>query len=327
MSGGSKKTTSNSNTSTSQTLNPWSQQKWQGQYDNIQNTMKETPFDAYTKPLVAGLSDREQAARSAFEGNMGSFQPGLNEAQDAIRNAGTYADFGGVSDQYMNPYQKDVVDVAVGDIGRYNDERNAASKETALANKAYGGSGYQVAEALNNEASMREVARTSADLNYKGYNDAREYYGQDQENGISRAMQIAGLGVDGYNMRNAEASTLNNYGEVDRGIQQDTMGADYNEFLRQQQDWWQRLQTQQALLGQIPMLTNSTGRSSGSSTEKTNPGVMGVLGAAAGIGSMFVPGGGFAGLLSGGMKTAGTPATYSVGDNGVYDFSGALKGS
>ncbi|MEO1222322.1 MAG: hypothetical protein AAFY42_13420, partial [Pseudomonadota bacterium] len=256
MSGGKKKRSSTSSTRTTQNLSPWSQQQFNSRTGRIDAMMEDRPYQAYDQPLVAGLSDREGRARSLFEANMGSFEGDFDEARSMIRSAPTHADFGEVSDKYMNPYTRDVVDVAVDDIHRYNDERNAQSKERALANRAYGGSGYQVAEALNNEAAMREAARTTADLNYRGYNDARGYYDRDIQDQIRRGGLFAELGAREHSMNANDALTLNSLGEVERGIEQDRLGADYNEFLRGEEDFYRRLAVEQQQLAMTPMLIN-----------------------------------------------------------------------
>lgn len=306
MSRGKRRSSSTSNTQTTQTLSPWSQQQFNNRSSAIDNYMSDNQFQSYDGPLVAGLSDRENQARGLFEQNMGSFTGDFDEARSMIRSAGTHADFGNVSDQYMNPYQRDVVDVAVNDIHRYNDERNAQAKERSLQNRAYGGSGHQVAEALNNEAAMREAARTTANLNYQGYNDARGFYDRDIQDQINRGGLIADLGAREHSMNANDALTLNQLGEVDRGIEQDRLGANYNEFLRGEEDFYRRLAVMQQQLGMTPMLVNGTQNSQSRSTESSNPGLLGTLGQAASIGSMFVPGGqiaGLGGIFSNAMKT------------------------
>lgn len=318
MSGGKTKSRSSSTTSTTQSLNPWSQNQWQSQFNNVRGLLDSNPVgQSYGGDLVAGLSGREQQARGLFEQNMGSFNPQFDQSADMIRGAGTYADFGGVADQYMNPYQQNVVDVAIGDINRNRDDMNASSRDAALQNRAYGGSRQAVAEGINNEAALREVARTSANLNYQGYNDARNYYGMDQQDQISRAGMLADLASGRHNMATQDIMGLNGLGEVDRGIEQDRMGANYNEWLRQQDDVYRRSAVEQGLLGQVPMLINSNGTQNSSSTQSSNPGLMGALGTAASIGAMFVPGGqiaGLGGLFSSAMKKAPTsPSSLHYG--------------
>lgn len=323
MSKGKTTTKSSGSTSTRQTLNPWSQQQWQKQYDTIQGKMKDTPFEAYTGPMVAGLSDRETQARDMYDTNMGSFNPAFDEASGMIRNSGRQADFGSVADQYMNPYQSQVIDVMKADANRRNDELNAQSTEAALRDKAFGGSGTAVQTALNNEATGRMLSEQEAQLLYQGYNDARGYYQQDIGTDERQAGQLTDLATRRHDMNMGDIMGLNGMGEVDRGIAQDTMGADYNEFLREQEDYYRRLGIDMSMLGSIPMLTNTNGTQSSTSTQTSNPGMLGTLGTLGGVASMFVPGmqGVGLGLMSGAMKTMSNPKTsgmHSGAGNGGF---------
>ncbi|CAB4140946.1 hypothetical protein UFOVP399_34 [uncultured Caudovirales phage] len=138
------KTKSSSRTSTTQTLNPWSQQQYTDQNTRIRGLMDSTPVTPYS--------------------------------------GRTNADFGGVADTYMNPYEQSVIDTTMADITRMNEGQNAALRGRAAASGAYGGSGVHVGQALNNEAAQREMARTGSQLRYQGYNDARGLFAQDNSN-------------------------------------------------------------------------------------------------------------------------------------------------
>ena len=319
MSKGKTKSSSTSNFSNTQTLNPWSQNKWQGQFDKIQGMLGDSPVQAYSGDLVAGLSGREQQARGLFEQNMGSFNPQFDESADMIRNAGLFSGFGDVSQQYMNPFEQQVVDTTLADINRMAGEQMSSARGRAAASGAYGGSRLGVMEGQVADAAQRNAASTAAQLRYQGYNDARDYYGQDIAANERRGGLLADLAAGRHQMNTADIMGLNTLGEVDRGIDQDRMGADYNEWLRQQDEEMRRIGIQTGLLGAIPMLTNSSGQQSSTQTQSTNPGLLGTLGQVGGLASMFVPGGQMAGLFSTGMKTAGAGASAATGIGSVSD--------
>lgn len=322
MSGGRRRSTTNSRSSSTQTLNPWTQQQWTQQNDRIRGMLDTQPVGAaYTGPMVAGLSDREARARDLYDTQMGSFNSSFDQARDGINTAGLQADFGSVADQYINPYQSQVIDVLRRNSQEALAENLATARGQALANRAYGGSGFAVTEALANEAASRNLDNQTAQLLYQGYNDARGYYGDDIATRERRANNIAELGAQQHRLNMNDILGLNSLGEVDRGIEQDRLGMDYNEFLRQQEDWYRRLAAEQQMMGMIPMLTNSSGTQSGTTTERSNPGALGVLGAAASIGSMFVPGGqgiGLAGLFSNGMRAMTRPPADQGTFNGLF---------
>jgi hypothetical protein len=109
MSKGKKKTTSTGTSSTTQTLNPWSQGQYTDQVGRVRGLLDASPVEAYS--------------------------------------GRTQADFGGLADQYMNPFQQEVIDTTMADITRMNEGQNAAARGRAAASGAYGGSGVAVAEA------------------------------------------------------------------------------------------------------------------------------------------------------------------------------------
>lgn len=316
------KSKSNSTSSTTQTLNPWSQQRFQNQFDRVQSDLSANPVQAYSGPLVAGLSGREQQARGLFEQNMGSFNPEFDQARDQIQNAGLFKDFGAVAGDYMNPYEDAVVSTTLADINRTGDEQMAGMRGRAAASGAYGGSRLGVAEGQIADNTQRNVASTAANLRYQGFNDARGFYGRDIDARERRGGMLADLAERRYGLTNNDIMGLNSFGEVDRGIEQDRMGADYQEFQRQEDEKMRRLGIQTGLLGSIPMLTNTTGTSS--STSSQSPGLMGTVGAVGGLASMFVPGGAMGGLFSSGMRALGNvgkPMAAKIGP-GYTDMRG-----
>jgi hypothetical protein len=235
MSKGKKKTTSTGSSSTTQTLNPWSQNQYTDQVGRVRGLLDSAPVEAYS-----GRSN---------------------------------ADFGASADQYMNPYESQVIDSTMADITRMNEGQNAAARGRAAASGAYGGSGVAVSEALNNAEAQREMARTGSQLRYQGYNDARGLFGQDIDN-------------------------------------------EYNDFLRMQAERQQRVGNEMGLLGSIPTLVNSSGTSTQTDTQSSNPGLLGTIGALGGIASQFVPGGGLASMFMRRTPTLGNEVVNGMTRDG-----------
>lgn len=285
MSKGKTKSTSSGTSSSTQTLNPWAQGQFTDQTARVRGLMDSNPVQAYSGPMTAGLSGNEQNARTQFQGLMGSFNPAFDRASTDLNNAGLQADFGAVSDQYMNPFEQQVIDTTMSDIGRMNEGQNAAMRGRAAASGAYGGSGVAVGQALNNEAAQREMARTGSQLRYQGYNDARGLFGQDINARERRALGTADLASRQHDMGMRDIAGLDQLGQTDRGIEQSGMDRERDELLRQQEERQRRVQNEMGLLGSIPMLTNQTGRNTGSQTQSTHPGLLGTLGQVAQIGS------------------------------------------
>lgn len=304
------KTTSTSNQSYNQTtsLTPWSQGQFDNQFGTVKGLLDNRQATPYDGQFVAGLSDREQQARGMFEQNMGSFNPQFDESADMIRNAGLHADFGNVADQYMNPYQANVIDALRSQSTDALNENLAAAKERSLRNRAYGGSGHAVSEGIAQGEANKALNNQIAGLLYQGYNDARGFYGQDIGAQERRGGMLAELAAGRHQLNTNDIFGLNSLGEVERGIEQDRLGMEYNDYLRRDEDEWRKIQAQMGLLGSIPMLTNTSGTSSGTNTQTSNPGLLGTIGGIANIaGAAFGEGGAFpqiGGLMSNMMRTS-----------------------
>jgi hypothetical protein len=125
----------------------------------------------YSPQMVSG----QQADRSAVQ-NL--------QAQSGAQNM----------QQYMNPFQQDVVDVALGDIERARQMQQMQGSAQAQRAGAFGGSRQGVAQALTNEAALREAGRTAAGLRAQGFETAAGLGMQDAARQLQA--QSANQGVD-----------------------------------------------------------------------------------------------------------------------------------
>lgn len=86
-----------------------------------------------------------------------------------------------VVNQYMNPYQQQVIDASLGDIERQRQQQQLRDRAAAVQAKAFGGSRQGVAEALTNEAFSRTAANTAAQLRSQGFTQAQQIALQQEE--------------------------------------------------------------------------------------------------------------------------------------------------
>lgn len=96
--------------------------------------------------------------------------------------------FGNLS-PYMNEYNNQVVNTALGDVERSRQMATNQTGDAATAAGAFGGSRHGVAEAQTNEAYARQSARTAADLRARGFDTAAALQQQD----LNRSMQAQGM--------------------------------------------------------------------------------------------------------------------------------------
>ncbi len=79
----------------------------------------------------------------------------------------------GMVQQYMNPYQEEVVNNAMKDIERQRQIQTAAEGAQATASRAFGGSRQAVQRALVDEAALRQSGALGAQLRQQGFTQAQ----------------------------------------------------------------------------------------------------------------------------------------------------------
>jgi hypothetical protein len=91
--------------------------------------------------------------------------------------------------QWMNPYQDEVINSALGDIERQRQIQQVGNAGQATMAKAFGGSRQGIVEAGTNEAALRTGASTAANLRNTGY-----------QNAIANAMGARTANLQGLNL-------------------------------------------------------------------------------------------------------------------------------
>lgn len=110
---------------------------------------------------------------------------------------------------YQNPFTQQVVDRAVGDIGRTAAIQTDLNRANAAKAGAFGGARHGLVDAATNAEAQRAMGDLSAQLNMQGFNTAAQLAQGDISNrmaGASGLLAGAGtlgnLGTAGFNMGN-----------------------------------------------------------------------------------------------------------------------------
>jgi hypothetical protein len=149
----------------------------------------------YADPNSIGMQRVSQGAQAVA--GVANYQPqmvaGQQANRSAIRDLQSQTGAEGMA-AYMNPFQQDVVDVALGDIERARQMQQMQGAAQAQRAGAFGGSRQGVAQALTNEAALREAGRTAAGLRSEGFQFAAGMGQQDAARALQA--QAANQGVD-----------------------------------------------------------------------------------------------------------------------------------
>jgi hypothetical protein len=208
-----------------------------------------------------------------------------NTAINTFQNTPTIAAGMGT---YQNPFTQSVIDRAMADVGRTTAMQQEANKAAAARAGAFGGSRQGLVEAETNAAAQRTLGDLSANLNMQGFNTAAQLAGQDISNrmagasgALSGAGALANIGTSGFNMGNTIQNQQWQQGMADRLMRQqviDDARSQFGGFASSPQNY-------AGLLAQV--LGGSPLNNAGTSTTTTQPGLLGLLGGLASIGSLF----------------------------------------
>ena len=119
--------------------------------------------------------------------------------------------------QYMNPYENQVVNQSLSDIERARQmQQNVGGAQAGAAN-AFGGSRHGIAEAETNRAYADQSARTASGLRQAGYQNAQDMARQ-------ASMQNQQAGLQGSQQRLQAGSQLGNLSNLGFGMGQQIQG-------------------------------------------------------------------------------------------------------
>jgi len=206
------------------------------------------PYQVYQGPMTAGESGLQS---NVFKGlgslnfpsqlgqsfsSTGAYQlPNMN-APSGSAPAGP----SGIAAQYMNPYLQSVLNPQLDELRRQNDITNMNTNAKMTQAGGFGGGRQAIMNAENNRNMMQEMNKT---------------VGQGYSNAYDKAMGQ-------FNTEQGQAKTLadmmSTAGAQQRGIEQEGITADYNEFLAQRDYPMKQTQYLQSMLQGLPISTVST---------------------------------------------------------------------
>ena len=184
-----------------------------GQFDARQKAAQQ--FDirkqslAGLAPQVEGLSQLEKDAKTAAQQGIGSFQPFLTQAQIASGAAVSPQ----IAEQFMSPYQQQVIDTTLADFDRQAQMQEQRIRDQAVASGAFGGGREGVLQSEFRTGSDRNRLALEAGLRQQGFQAAQQAAQQNFANQMGLASALPGL-------QRADVSTLGQLGALDRGLAQ-----------------------------------------------------------------------------------------------------------
>jgi hypothetical protein len=117
------------------------------------------------------------------------FTPEYQLAEDRLTNLGMTGFTPESINQFMNPYQRQVMESGLNDIEKLRQRQQVADMSSATRQGAYGGSRQAVQASLTDEAALEQSRKLIENMNYQGYGQAAQLAQQAQ------TMNVQGAGT------------------------------------------------------------------------------------------------------------------------------------
>jgi hypothetical protein len=174
--------------------------------------LKSTPMPFAPQQLAALSQDQQDAIALGRQG-IGSYQPFMQQAQQALAQSGAFNQ-PGAAQQFMNPFEQAVVDQSMQDIARAGlQQQNQLSAQAAGAG-AFGGSRQGIAQQELNRNILDQQARTAAQLRATGFGQAQQAAQQASQLAGQQAAQFSALGGQMQQQAGQDINTLLGLGSL-----------------------------------------------------------------------------------------------------------------
>lgn len=257
----------------------------------------------YTDQKMAGLSPQQRRAILLAGQGVGAYKPFMQGAQTALTQAGAFAQ-PGAAQQFMNPYEDQVVQQTMADIRKAGQEQQNQLSSQAVNAGAFGGSRFGVGQAALGEANIQEQSRAAANLRQQGFQQAQQAAQnaaqlQAQQAGMYGTLggQAQAMGVQDVNSLLGIGGLTQQFGDgLPGGFQgQAALDLERANIMGQQNAPYQEIGFLSDLFRGVPSLQQTT-----SQTSTPNPSLfsqiaglgiagLGAAGAAGGFGNLFNP--------------------------------------
>jgi hypothetical protein len=237
-------------------------------------TESQLPFQAYQGQRIAQLTPTEQQAGDVY-------------SQQILPQAGQLSAIGAqtftpqMAQQYMNPYENQVVQSALGDVERAYQGQQRALSTQAIGAGAFGGGREGVQRGVLGGEYLRQVGDVSGRLRQAGFESGAQRFAADRaaQLGSSQAQLAALAGA---------SSGLAQFGSQERGIEQAGLTEAFRDFVEQQGFEQNQINQVIGALAGAPIRSYGEERTGFTSTPVQGPSPFGqITGALGAIGSIY----------------------------------------
>ena len=221
---------------------------------------KAAGYQPYTGQTTASFSPEQETALSGLSELVGTQQPFLDEAAQAVRGA-TDQFTGDVAEQYMSPYQQAVTDIELREAQR-KFEGTTMPKLEAQAVGMGGMSGLGSRAGVEMAEAQRGQNQLLADIQAKGsqkaFDKGRDEFNRQQARQREMAGDLSQLGSQTFTSGLSELGALKSVGEEKQEQSQNALDEAYFKFLEEKEFPQQNLAEFQQLVYGNPLTRQTT---------------------------------------------------------------------
>lgn len=228
---------------------------------NLAKALQRQPYVPYAGPRIAPFTADENAAFGYARSGIGAWQPDLNASRSMIDYA-TQPWGESTYQNYVNPYQKNVTDIAAREVQRaYDTDTRKAANAAAVGAGAFGGARHGVVEAENLRNKNQAIGDIYAQGGASGYEAARQGWASDRNAALQGASQAAGLGQLTQGLGTQDTELLLRSGQYQRQLPQASLDLAYQDFQNQFLDPYKKSDYATRILQGVPygQTTSGTG--------------------------------------------------------------------
>jgi len=183
------------------------------------STTSTTAIDPDLKAAyLANIGQAQSVAGALPVRQFAGFNPLYTAGEEMVTNEALNPFTGESIQQFMNPYENEVVQRALADVGGSLETQRLKDRQAATAARAFGGSRQGVQESLTNAAAIKQAADTAAQLRFGGYGQAAQLAQYAKGANISGGQTVMGLGGARQQLEQAQLDALRNIGVEKLGI-------------------------------------------------------------------------------------------------------------
>jgi len=167
---------------------------------------------------LANIGQAQSVAGALPVRQFAGFNPLYTAGEQLVTNEALTPFTGESIQQFMNPYENEVVQRSLADVGGALETQRLRDRQAATAARAFGGSRQGVQESLTNAAALKQAADTAAQLRAAGYGQAAGLAQYAKGANISGGQAVMGLGGARQQLEQAQLDALRNIGLEKFGV-------------------------------------------------------------------------------------------------------------